>query len=194
MRLIAERMDAGPSRMAAIGYIPSYKPKNPKPVAKLLEDDNAWDRLIDEVKTYIDSFASKRGTARQVKPFVISIIDTLELVDPKESKVSTASDSNPGPQLPCNLFRVHPQKRRRKTLKMKLSLPCLRMKVISWTSWGLLRRNITARSAKSLAFYCVMASTMNWLSMTFRNGPFLLYVTTWRLLYFVFLTFSFFLG
>lgn len=94
MRLIAERMDAGPSRMAAIGYIPSYKPKNPKPVAKLLEDDEAWDRLIDDVKTYIDSFASKRGAARQVKPFVISIIDTLELVDPKESKVSVASYLN----------------------------------------------------------------------------------------------------
>jgi hypothetical protein len=88
MRLIAERMDAVPSRMAAIGYIPSYKPKNPKPVAKLLEDDDAWDRLVGEVKAYIDSFASKRGAARQVKPFVIKIVDTLEQADPKESKVS----------------------------------------------------------------------------------------------------------
>lgn len=97
MRLIAERMDAGPSRMAAIGYIPSYKPKNPKPVAKLLEDDDAWDRLIGDVKAYIDSFASKRGTARQVKPFVITIIDTLEPDDPKESKVSILQPQIPSP-------------------------------------------------------------------------------------------------
>lgn len=87
MHLIAQRMDAGPSRMAAIGYIPSYKPRNPKPVAKLLEDNDAWDRLIDEIRAYIDSFATKRGAARQVKPFVISIIDTLNAEDSKESKV-----------------------------------------------------------------------------------------------------------
>ena len=80
-------MDAGPSRMAAIGYILSYKAKNPKPVAKLLEDDDAWDRLVDDIRAYIDSFATKRGAARQVKPFVISIIDTLKAVDLKESKV-----------------------------------------------------------------------------------------------------------
>ena len=91
MRLIAERMDAVPSRMTGIGYIPSYKPNNPKPVAKLLEDEDAWNRLVADVKGYIDSFASKRGAAHQMKPFVITIVDTLELVDPKESKVSVPS-------------------------------------------------------------------------------------------------------
>ena len=33
---IRERMDATPSQLAGLAYIPSYKPRNPKPVPKLL--------------------------------------------------------------------------------------------------------------------------------------------------------------
>lgn len=91
MRQIAERMDAGPSRMAAIGYIPSYKPKNPKPVPKLLEDAESWAKLVNDVGQYILSFASKKGAAKTVKPFVIMILDTthgLGSEKEKEAKVT----------------------------------------------------------------------------------------------------------
>ncbi|KDR74217.1 hypothetical protein GALMADRAFT_28245, partial [Galerina marginata CBS 339.88] len=60
IHLLAEKMDVGPIRMAAIGYIPSYKPKNPKPVAKLLEDEECWEKLVDDVAAYIESFKNKR--------------------------------------------------------------------------------------------------------------------------------------
>lgn len=88
MLLIADKMDAGPAHMAAIGYIASYKPKNPKPVPKLLEDEECWDKLVADVAAYIDSFKNKRTEAtRTVKPFVISIIDTLGYGVEKETKV-----------------------------------------------------------------------------------------------------------
>lgn len=132
MRLIAERMDVGPSRMAAIGYIPSYKPKSPKPVAKLLEDEEAWDRLIEDIRAYIDSFAIKRGASRSVKPFVISIVDTLG-VDPKESKVCF-SLKLVGPVFTCNFSRARLPQRRRRGLTLRLNLRCPAMKVIKWTS------------------------------------------------------------
>jgi hypothetical protein len=44
--LIANRMDAGPVRMAVIGYIPFYKLKNPKPIPKLLEDEECCAKLV----------------------------------------------------------------------------------------------------------------------------------------------------
>ena len=95
---IADRMDVGPARMAAIGYIPSYKPKNPKPIPKLLEDEECWDKLVADVAAYITSFKNKRSeTARTVKPFVISIIDTLSSAVDNKMKVSKL----------CSLF-IHP--------------------------------------------------------------------------------------
>jgi hypothetical protein len=78
IHLLAEKMDAGPTRMAAIGYIPSYKPKNPKPIPKLLEDEECWDKLVADMAAYLASFKNKRSAAaREVKPYVISIFDTL---------------------------------------------------------------------------------------------------------------------
>lgn len=93
LHLLAERMDAGPTRMAAIAYIPSYKPKNPKPVPKLFENEECWEKLVSDIATYIASFKSRRtAAARTVKPFVISIIDTLgpDLAE-KVTKVSGPS-------------------------------------------------------------------------------------------------------
>ena len=88
LRQIAERMDAGPSRMAAIGYIPSFLPKSPKPIPKLLEDDECWEKLIRDVREYIESFAVKRsGPPRRIKPFVINIVDTNASADNKATTV-----------------------------------------------------------------------------------------------------------
>lgn len=79
-------MDAGPSQMAAIGYIPSYKPKNPNPVPKILEDAESWAKLVNDVGQYIVSFVSNKGAAKTVKPFVITIIDTCGPGSKKEKE------------------------------------------------------------------------------------------------------------
>jgi len=91
-------MDVGPAHMAAIGYIPSYKPKNSKPIPKLLKDKECRDKLVADVAAYITSFKNKHSeTARTVKPFVISIIDTLSSAVDNKMKVSKL----------CSLF-IHP--------------------------------------------------------------------------------------
>ncbi|KIM35374.1 hypothetical protein M413DRAFT_427873 [Hebeloma cylindrosporum] len=90
LRQIAARMDAGPSRMAAIGYIPSFLPKSPKPVPKLLEDEECWEKLIRDVREYIESFTVKRGPPKRIKPFVITIVDTIASSDNNATPASSA--------------------------------------------------------------------------------------------------------
>ncbi|KZP11789.1 hypothetical protein FIBSPDRAFT_937311 [Athelia psychrophila] len=53
-----------------------FKPKSPKPIPKLLEDERVWYKLIEDISDYIKtSKAAKRGTGA-VKPFTIRIFDT----------------------------------------------------------------------------------------------------------------------
>lgn len=73
---LAERMETRISLLTAIACVPSYKPKSPKPVPKLLEDERVWYKLIEDVSDYIKtSKAAKRGKGT-VKPFTIRIFDT----------------------------------------------------------------------------------------------------------------------
>ncbi|KZP27093.1 hypothetical protein FIBSPDRAFT_1040299 [Athelia psychrophila] len=73
---LAERMETRISLLTAIAYVPSYKPKSPKPIPKLLEDERVWYKLIEDISDYIKtSKAAKRGTGA-VKPFTIRIFDT----------------------------------------------------------------------------------------------------------------------
>ena len=70
-------MDTPISLLTDFGYIPSYRPKNPKPLAKLLEDEDSWNALIADVKAYIKSCKVKRKDGEGVvKPFHITLIDT----------------------------------------------------------------------------------------------------------------------
>jgi hypothetical protein len=39
LKLLAEKMETHISLLSSIAYVPSYKPKVPKPVLKLLEDE-----------------------------------------------------------------------------------------------------------------------------------------------------------
>ncbi|KAG6892059.1 hypothetical protein C0992_002058, partial [Termitomyces sp. T32_za158] len=72
---LAQAMDTRISLLSRIGYIPSYKPKNPKPVPKLLESERAWQRLVHNVQDYIASLKAK-DKGQVVKPFFIAIVNT----------------------------------------------------------------------------------------------------------------------
>ncbi|PPQ84970.1 hypothetical protein CVT26_008290 [Gymnopilus dilepis] len=88
---IRERMDATPSQLAGLAYIPSYKPRNPKPVPKLLEDEQAWEKLVQDVRQYIETFTTKKGVSKPVKPFVITIVDTVGPRTEKEKEKKAGS-------------------------------------------------------------------------------------------------------
>ncbi|KAF8226044.1 hypothetical protein L208DRAFT_1304024, partial [Tricholoma matsutake] len=56
---LTKKIETQLSLLSHIRYIPSYKPKNPQPVPKLLEDAEAWETLVDDVEEYIKSSKAK---------------------------------------------------------------------------------------------------------------------------------------
>jgi hypothetical protein len=72
---VAKRMETRLSLLARIAYIPSYKPRNPKPVPKLLEDDDDWKKLLVDVEEYRSACIAKCKGKGVVKPFVIVLVD-----------------------------------------------------------------------------------------------------------------------
>jgi hypothetical protein len=80
MHQIVNKMDSGPSQMAALDYIPFYKPKNLKPVPKLLEDAKTWAKLVHDVGQYIATFENRKGTAKTVNVKEYSLYPTLGML------------------------------------------------------------------------------------------------------------------
>ncbi|KAG5221185.1 hypothetical protein IMY05_C4459000200 [Salix suchowensis] len=83
---IADKMETRLADLSDLGFIPSYKPKTPKPKPKFL-DEETWESLKSEVHGYIEEQkASKtRGKPRGVvKAFHISIINLSDDDDGKE--------------------------------------------------------------------------------------------------------------
>lgn len=73
--------------------MPSYKPKNPKPIAKLLEGNNDWEKLLVDVEEYCTICTAKckgKGTAKQ---FVIVLVDMSGLDVKLDSKKVMALNS-----------------------------------------------------------------------------------------------------
>ncbi|KAJ7447640.1 hypothetical protein FB451DRAFT_1411735 [Mycena latifolia] len=71
----AAKMDTRISLMTNIAYIPSYKPRNPKPLPKLLADEEAWDVLIADVHQFIKASRAKNRGKGEVPSFSILIVD-----------------------------------------------------------------------------------------------------------------------
>ncbi|KAF8183574.1 hypothetical protein K438DRAFT_1766861 [Mycena galopus ATCC 62051] len=66
----AGKMQTRVTLLSSIGYVPSYK--KPKPAPKLLDDEDAWDILVGDVRQYIESKSKGKG---QAPPFSILIVD-----------------------------------------------------------------------------------------------------------------------
>ena len=68
LKLAAEKMGTKVTHLTELGYIASYKPKTPKPVPKMLDDEEAWEGLIDDVSSHLKASKTK-------KPFTILVLD-----------------------------------------------------------------------------------------------------------------------
>lgn len=75
---VAAKMETRVTLLTSIGYIPSYRPKTPKPVPKLLEDEDSYEAMMDDVDEFIATCKAKKRGKGDVKPFCIRIIDTSE--------------------------------------------------------------------------------------------------------------------
>jgi hypothetical protein len=71
----AAKMNVSTLHLTQVGYIPSYKPKNPKPIPKMLEDKESWEILLDDVSDYIEGCKSKNWGKGAVKPFTVLLTD-----------------------------------------------------------------------------------------------------------------------
>jgi hypothetical protein len=75
-------MEVSISHLTQIGYILPWKaPRSGKAIPKLLEDDNSFKMLLNNVTQYIDEQKAKKNGKGVVKPFSITIIDTSALTD-----------------------------------------------------------------------------------------------------------------
>ncbi|KAF8239840.1 hypothetical protein L208DRAFT_1353082 [Tricholoma matsutake] len=63
----ASKMNVSTLHLTQLGYTPSYKPKNPKPVPKMLKDEESWEILLDDVSDYIEGCKSKNRGKGVVK-------------------------------------------------------------------------------------------------------------------------------
>ena len=68
-------MNVSTLHLSQIGYIPSYKPKNPKPILKMLEDEESWEILLNDVSDYITACKSKNHGKGVVKAFTVFLVD-----------------------------------------------------------------------------------------------------------------------
>ena len=93
LKAIAKQMETHLSLLAQIAYVPSYKPKNPKPVPKLLEDDNDWEKLLVDVEEYHMICTAKCKGKGTVKQFVIVLVDMSGLDAKLDSKKVIALSS-----------------------------------------------------------------------------------------------------
>jgi hypothetical protein len=79
---VADKMETSIVHRAQIGYVLPWKaPRTGKPIAKLLEDEEAFQNLINNVWQYIDEQKAKNKGKGKVKPFSIQIVDTSDVAD-----------------------------------------------------------------------------------------------------------------
>ncbi|KAJ7257020.1 hypothetical protein C8J57DRAFT_1649150 [Mycena rebaudengoi] len=105
---LSVKMEVSVTHLSTIGYIPSYKPKSPKPVPKLLESSEAYERMMEDIDEYRDACRQKNRGKGTVKPFVIRIMDTSEVVDGRASKNSTKKkDAQPAAPLENTDIQEH---------------------------------------------------------------------------------------
>ncbi|KAJ7816197.1 WD40-repeat-containing domain protein [Mycena leptocephala] len=93
---LSRKMEVSVTHLSAIGYIPSYKPRNPKPVSKLLENAEDYESMMEDIEEYRKSCLKKKNGI--VKKFSIALSDTSNT--PEGSKSSTKKkDAQPAAPL-----------------------------------------------------------------------------------------------
>ncbi|KAJ3797142.1 hypothetical protein GGU11DRAFT_827474 [Lentinula aff. detonsa] len=64
------------THLGSLGYIPSYLPKSPKPLPRLINSDETYEKMIEGIESWIEEAKSKTKGKKKVKAFSIRLIDT----------------------------------------------------------------------------------------------------------------------
>jgi hypothetical protein len=171
LKAATQQMETRLSLLASIAYVPSYKPKSPKPVPKLLEDNKDWETLLDDVDKYRVACMTKgagKGTWKEagiVKAFVIKIVDMSvsdEKVFKKVSRISSISSTDHfeilrQTQEPKNL---HPSQLSQHPILFRLKLTCC----------ARLRSNTCAQLVIGRAMFSPMVTTTHTACKSSQHG------------------------
>ncbi|KAJ7930343.1 hypothetical protein B0H13DRAFT_1858750 [Mycena leptocephala] len=71
---LLKKMEVSVTHPSAIGYIPSYEPRNPKPVPKLLETAEDYESMMEDIEAYRANCLKRKGGT--VKKFSIALSNT----------------------------------------------------------------------------------------------------------------------
>lgn len=88
---LSKKMEVSVTHLPAIGYIPSWKPKNSKPLPKLLESADDYESMMDDIEEFRNTCLAKKGG--KVKPFSICLSDSSVTTERGGAKVSGIGSS-----------------------------------------------------------------------------------------------------
>ncbi|KAJ3740600.1 hypothetical protein DFH05DRAFT_1529212 [Lentinula detonsa] len=71
----AKAFNVSVSHLGALGYIPSFRPKNPKPLPKIVHSDESYEKMLEDLEDYVESLKSRKGKGK-VKSFTVRLLDT----------------------------------------------------------------------------------------------------------------------
>jgi hypothetical protein len=79
MTALARKMEVSVTHLSTISYIPSYKPRNLKPVPKLLETAEDYESMMEDIEVCRKSCLKKKS--RMVKKFSTALSHTSNTPD-----------------------------------------------------------------------------------------------------------------
>ncbi|KAF9067393.1 hypothetical protein BDP27DRAFT_1422950 [Rhodocollybia butyracea] len=81
---VANNFEVPVTYLGSIGYTASYQPKTPKPVPKLVNNEDRYERMLESVDDHIQESKSKKKGKGVVKPFTVRIVNTSSPGDGKK--------------------------------------------------------------------------------------------------------------
>ena len=64
------------THLGALGYVPSFLPKSPKPLPKILDSDSTYEKMLEKIEDHVEHMKSRNKGKGIVKAFSIRLVDT----------------------------------------------------------------------------------------------------------------------
>jgi hypothetical protein len=77
---VSSKMGVSKSHLSHLGYVPSYLPKNPKPIPVVIETEEGYEDMVNSIEAHVQhARASGRGQFKgKVKDFTVRLSDMSE--------------------------------------------------------------------------------------------------------------------
>ncbi|KAJ3739917.1 hypothetical protein DFH05DRAFT_1463488 [Lentinula detonsa] len=86
LRTAARMLGVSITHLGSLGYIPSFLPKNPKPLPRALNSNDAYEKMLEKIEEYVLTAKSRNKGKGVVKAFSIRLVDSSGSGDMKKDK------------------------------------------------------------------------------------------------------------